>query len=208
MSVQLAKATPSDVSSELKRDQILAGARKVFMARGFAAASMGEIAKAAEVSKGTLYVYFENKNALFHALIDEQKRNTAERITEFDPADHDVEAVLTSFARRFIVALTEPDHIALVRVVIGASAEFPELSRAFFESGAAHGARRLAAYLAAQEMEGVLKVDTPEDAAWRFIGMCNVPSLVSMIMGMPRPDAAEIDRRARANVTAFLAASR
>ncbi|MGY4415682.1 DNA-binding transcriptional regulator YbjK [Bradyrhizobium sp. LB7.1] len=47
-----------------KRRQILDGARKVFMDLGFDGASMGEIARAAQVSKGTLYVYFADKSAL------------------------------------------------------------------------------------------------------------------------------------------------
>jgi AcrR family transcriptional regulator len=47
-----------------KRRQILEGARKVFMNLGFDGASMGEIARAAGVSKGTLYVYFADKSPL------------------------------------------------------------------------------------------------------------------------------------------------
>lgn len=197
-------ATPG----EAKRAQVLEGARRVFLAKGFAAASMGEIARAAGVSKGTLYVYFESKTALFHSLIEEMKRATAERLTDFDPADHDVETVLTGFARRFIHELTAPGHISLVRAVIGASEAFPEVGRSFFQHSGAHGARRLAAYIAAQVEDGVLAVDDPEDAAWRLIGMCNTPTLISVVMGMPRPTEEEIERRATGVVRAFLAASR
>jgi len=45
-------------SSAPKRRQIIDGACRVFLERGFDAASMGEIAREAHVSKGTLYVYF------------------------------------------------------------------------------------------------------------------------------------------------------
>ncbi|QIE55162.1 TetR/AcrR family transcriptional regulator [Pikeienuella piscinae] len=193
---------------EAKRAQVLSGAREVFMARGFAAASMGEIARAAGVSKGTLYVYFDGKTALFQALISEQKRNTAERLATFDPADHDVEAVLRDFARRLIAALTAPEHVALIRMVIGAAEAFPDISRSFFVNGAAYGARRLAAYLAAQAEEGVLALDDPEDAAWRFLGMCNMPALTAVVLGGERPDEAEISRRADGAVKTFMAASR
>ena len=55
-----------------KRRQILQGARKVFMDLGFDGASMGEIARAAGVSKGTLYVYFEDKSRLFEAIVHEE----------------------------------------------------------------------------------------------------------------------------------------
>lgn len=190
-----------------KRAQILAGAGRVFLAHGFAAASMGEIARAAGVSKGTLYVYFESKTALFHSLIEEQKRNTAEKLAEFDPSDRDVAAVLTSFATRLIGELTDPAHVALMRVVIGAAEVFPELGRTFYESGPAFGARRLAAYLAALTKEGVLTIDDPDAAAWRFLGMCNTPSLTAAIMGLPRPDAAEISRQAKGVVQTFMKAS-
>lgn len=191
-----------------KRAQVLDGARRVFLAKGFAAASMGEIARAAGVSKGTLYVYFESKTALFHALIEEMKRRTAERLTTFDPENRDLEAVLTDFAERFITELTDPAHVSLVRAVIGASEAFPEVGRSFFEHSAAYGARRLAAYLSMRMGDGVLAPDDPDDAAWRLIGMCNTPSLMSVVMGMPRPEPAEIERRARSVARFFLAAAR
>src|SRR3954470_1251341 len=55
-----------------KRRQILDGARKVFMDLGFDAASMNEIARSAGVSKGTLYVYFADKNRLFEAILEDE----------------------------------------------------------------------------------------------------------------------------------------
>ncbi len=55
------------------REQILDGAQQVFMQIGYDAASMNDITRAAGVSKGTLYVYFENKEDLFAAIIDRQK---------------------------------------------------------------------------------------------------------------------------------------
>src|SRR4030081_845199 len=61
-----------------KRRQILDGARKVFMDLGFDGASMGEIARSAGVSKGTLYVYFADKNRLFEAIV-ERKCSTSKK---------------------------------------------------------------------------------------------------------------------------------
>ena len=62
-----------------KRRQILDGARKVFMDLGFDAASMGEIARTAGVSKGTLYVYFPSKIDLFEALVRSDRDQQAEQ---------------------------------------------------------------------------------------------------------------------------------
>ena len=69
-----------------KRRQILDGARKVFMDLGFDGASMGEIARSAGVSKGTLYVYFADKSRLFEAIVEEEALEQGEIAFNFDPA--------------------------------------------------------------------------------------------------------------------------
>src|SRR5437899_11875490 len=88
-----APAQPQEEAAKCR--QIINGARAVFLAQGFDAASMGEIARAAGVSKGTLYVYFENKEQLFEAIVHEQCQTQAEGLFDLDPNDGDVEAVLT-----------------------------------------------------------------------------------------------------------------
>src|SRR5437588_9315210 len=91
-----------------KRRQIMDGARAVFLAQGFDAASMGEIARVAGVSKGTLYVYFENKEELFDAIVGNECRAHAETIFSFDPNDHDVAAVLARLGVAYAQFLCRP----------------------------------------------------------------------------------------------------
>ena len=91
-----------------KRRQIMEGARTVFLAQGFDAASMGEIARQAGVSKGTLYVYFDSKEALFEAIVEEECRSTAEQLFALDSNDHDVEAVLTRLGCAYVRFLCRP----------------------------------------------------------------------------------------------------
>ena len=55
-----------------KRRGIVEGARAIFLAQGFDAASMNDIARAAGVSKGTLYVYFNNKEQLLKAIVEQE----------------------------------------------------------------------------------------------------------------------------------------
>src|SRR4051812_23287347 len=69
MSDTLTIDRPATEEESAKRRQIIDGARAVFLAQGFDAASMGEIARAAGVSKGTLYVYFKSKEDLFGAIV-------------------------------------------------------------------------------------------------------------------------------------------
>src|ERR1041385_4661937 len=92
LTVSLGTAGLADDSA--KRRQIIEGAREVFLTQGVDAASMNDIARKAGVSKGTLYVYFKNKEDLFEAITEEQCRMQAEGVFMLDPADHDVAAVL------------------------------------------------------------------------------------------------------------------
>src|SRR6478735_536596 len=105
-------------ASDHKRRQVLDGARRVFLSAGFDGASMGEIAKAAGVSKGTLYTYFESKEALFEALILEERAGLAEALFRLDPDDPDTRAVLGRLGRSFLAMLVRPEHVASVRMVI------------------------------------------------------------------------------------------
>ena len=79
-----------------KRRQITDGARKVFMDLGFDGASMGEIARAAGVSKGTLYVYFADKSRLFEAIVEDETLEQGKISFNFDP-ERDVTTTLTEF---------------------------------------------------------------------------------------------------------------
>src|SRR5215471_20117087 len=90
-----------------KRRQILDGARKVFMDLGFDGASMGEIARAAGVSKGTLYVYFADKHRLFEAIVEEEALEKGQVEFNFDPA-RDVPTTLREFGRTYIATLCRP----------------------------------------------------------------------------------------------------
>src|SRR5258708_20542584 len=88
MTVQIERAGPIVADEDgAKRRQIIEGARKVFLAQGFDAASMGEIARVAGVSKGTLYVYFENKEQLFAAIVHAECQGHTESIFHLDPTD-------------------------------------------------------------------------------------------------------------------------
>ena len=66
-----------------KRRQIMEGARQVFLSGGFDGASMNDVARAAGVSKGTLYAYFNSKDELFEAIIRGEYAQAAERLCAF-----------------------------------------------------------------------------------------------------------------------------
>jgi len=156
-----------------KRRQILEGARQVFLASGFDGASMGEIAKAAGVSKGTLYVYFDSKESLFAALTTEEKRGLAEVLFKLDADDPDVRSVLTQLGHTFLSRMVTPEHVSSIRMVIGAAEKFPALGQAFYEAGPCQGAARLAAYFDRQVEAGRLSIEDTSVAAQHFLDLCS-----------------------------------
>ena len=78
--MSVAAASPAEQAESAKRRQIMEGAREMFLAQGFDGASMGEIARSAGVSKGTLYVYFVSKEQLFQAIVEGECQAQAEQV--------------------------------------------------------------------------------------------------------------------------------
>jgi AcrR family transcriptional regulator len=190
-----------------KRQQIMEGARRIFLQDGFDGASVGDIVRAAGVSKGTLYAYFPSKEKLFEALIIEDRRKQAEALFTLDEADADIARVLRKLGKTFLDMLLSLDNLDFLRIVVGASTKFPQLGRAFFEAGPCRGTSRLAAYLRRRANEGVLDVDDAELAARQFLDLCKTGVHLRMMLGdraAPSPD--EIERNLDSAVKVFLAA--
>jgi len=192
-----------------KRRQILDGARAVFLAQGFDAASMGEIAKAAGVSKGTLYVYFENKEELFEAIVHQQCDAQAEALFDLSADGEDVETVLTRLGIGFATFLCSPDQASPLRTVIAIADRMPEIGRQFYESGPACGIAMLAAYLERQVEAGVLKVEDCEVAAAQFLEACQATLFKPVLFNFaPPPSPERIEHVVKIAVRTFLAAYR
>ena len=65
---------PAKIDKAQRRDEILAAAKAVFADRGFHATTIADVARAAGISYGSIYWYFDSKDALFHALMDHQEQ--------------------------------------------------------------------------------------------------------------------------------------
>ncbi|MCW5692155.1 MAG: TetR/AcrR family transcriptional regulator [Pseudolabrys sp.] len=183
---------PNDTADDsAKRRQILDGARKVFLDRGFDAASMMDIAKAAGVSKGTLYVYFKDKDDLFDGMVRGECVMQLDGVFDFDPNDHDVEAVLLRRGKAFVKALGNPQRLSSWRTVIAVAERMPEVGRKLYESGPARGVASLAAYLKAQTDAGILAIDDHEIAAAQFIETCHATMLKPMLFNFGPPPTEE-----------------
>ena len=162
-------AATNDTFDTAKRQQILDGARRCFLAQGFDGASMNDIVKAASVSKGTVYAYFPSKEKLFEALVYHDRREQAEQsVHDLDEARPMAE-VLTELGLRMVERMTSEDSIAQVRMVAATSAKFPEIGQAFFQAGPAFAIARIKTYFETKMTQGQMRQVDAEMAAVQFI---------------------------------------
>lgn len=190
-----------------KRRQILDGALSVFTARGFDAASMSDIAAAANVSKGTLYVYFEDKEHLFVALIERERE--AQRRGAFEELDDDPDLshALARFGEGLVRLLVSDFAVSAHRIVLGVAERMPDLGREFYERGPMQGGQRLAQFLARKAQQGLLDIDDPELAAVQFLDLCQSTLVRPRLFNADRrpPTSARIEHVVAAAVEMFLA---
>ena len=177
-----------------KRRQILDGARKVFMDLGFDGASMNEIARAAGVSKGTLYVYFTDKSRLFEAIVEDEALDKAKISYNLDPR-RDVETTLREFGRTYIGSICRPGGGSSIRTVMAIAERMPDVGRQFYENVLANTINRLADYLRAHVRPGDLVIDDCGLAAAQFLQMCQATLFLPFVFqAEPAPSAERIAR--------------
>ncbi|HEY4986335.1 MAG TPA: TetR/AcrR family transcriptional regulator [Bradyrhizobium sp.] len=199
---------PLSEDDSSKRRQILDGARKVFMDLGFDGASMGEIARAAGVSKGTLYVYFADKSRLFEAIVEQESIAQGEIVFNFDPA-RDVATTLREFGEAYINLICRPGGGSAIRTVMAIAERMPDVGRRYYECVLDKSINRLAAYLDAHVATGELVVEDRQLAASQFMMMCQASLFLPFIFqAAPAPSPERIAQVVGSATRMFLAAYR
>jgi AcrR family transcriptional regulator len=199
--------TGAPLSDTAKRQQIMEGARRVFLENGFDGASIGDIVRAAGVSKGTLYAYFPSKEKLFETLVFEDRRKQGEALFLLDEGDQDIGRVLFKLGVSFVDMLVQPETLAFQRIVIAAAGRFPEIGHTYYEAGPVYGTARLAAYLRHLVSKGALVIDDAELAARQFLDLCKTGIHLRMMLGHAEPPSRdEVSHNVQQAITVFLAA--
>ena len=157
---------PSQSGTVDKAQAILNGAMQEFLQRGYAATSMDKVAKAAGVSKATVYSHFQDKEGLFVALV---KRLAQQRFKEVfgegnvPPQEMAPRVFLKEFLTRGLErARQDTEYHDFIRLIIGESGRFPELAQTFIAYGGKLVVRLLTQYL---ESHPELKIRDPEATA-------------------------------------------
>jgi TetR/AcrR family transcriptional regulator, mexJK operon transcriptional repressor len=190
-----------------KVESILAAAKRMFLESGFGAVSMDAIARAAGVSKATVYAHFAGKDELFGAVIGREcERYFAEfSADELDPGK--LRASLTTLARRFLDLLLSPDAIALHRLIVGEVSRFPALGEVFWRAGPERNLAQIEAFLRTAVAAGVLDIADPRLAAEQFTGLVRGETQLRHLLRLENgPNPAKIAALVDAAVETFLRA--
>ena len=191
-----------------KREQILDGAKRVFMTVGFDAASMNDITREAGVSKGTIYVYFDGKDDLFRALMERERGNIARSMQDVLDGQTDAAEGLQRFATAFAARIMREDTISAMRTMIGVVPRMPKLSKRFFNADSLNVRTVLEDFISRQVAEDKLAVEDVTMAARQFIDLSTGTFFKLRLFGdmSEAPDQQEIDAVVSAAVRVFMAA--
>lgn len=151
--------------------EICAAALEVFAERGFAAAKLDEIARRAGVSKGTLYLYFKDKQGLFRAVVRDAIAPNVQAITA---AISSLDAPVADVVRMFLDGFAEREERlpvgAVAKIVIGESRNFPELARVWHDEVASQAISALSGFIERGQQRGEVRPGDPRLYAFSLIG--------------------------------------
>ncbi len=199
---------PAASKRDSRRESILDVARDVFLAEGYAAASMSTIAAKLGGSKGTLYNYFKSKEDLLSAVVQRHCSWQSEAMFSHLVDGLDVRSALTKIGREHLVLVSSDNTLAMFRLIVAESARDPAIGKLFYESGPLRGVGRLARYLEQAAARGQLQpLDDATDAAHMFIALCQNRLLKARLCSyVDQPAKATIDRNVAMAVDVFMRA--
>lgn len=172
---------------EARPQEILDAALLVFAEKGFAAARMDDIAARAGVTKGTIYLYFDGKEAVFKTLVRESIGDTLNRVVE---AANSFEGSAADLLRTILHTVGQfmriSDRVVLPKIVIAEFGNFPELARFYREEVVEKGLTALGSVIARGIALGEFRKVAPEHVA----RLCIAPILLAAVW---RTTFAQID---------------
>ena len=203
------RGRPRQIGEADRRQMLLDAAAEAFVAAGYAAASMDDIAQRAGMSKKTLYQVFDTKEALLAAVIAGQRAEFAAAVGGEDAADDaPPESALHGYlfkVARFVLA---PRQAAFYRLVISEAQRTPELARAFRHEDSDRSCCVLRDLLARLDAGGHLHVPDPEIAAGMLFSMVVADLHLGALVHDEAPDDASLHARVRYAIGLFLDGAR
>jgi AcrR family transcriptional regulator len=160
-----------------RRAGILAAALKEFSVRGFAATRLDDVAKRAKVAKGTIYLYFADKETLFQELIRAELSPVVGALERASHADIPLRGLTDQLVEIFAREIFQTHRKDVIRLVITEGPRFPKLAEFYFREIIAHVTVAIRSMLKRAVARGELR----SDALVRFPQLLVAPGLLAII---------------------------
>jgi len=167
-----------------KFDQVVDGAREVFLRDGFEGASVDDIARAAGVSKATLYSYFPDKKLLFMEVATAQCEKQAHESIDCIDITQPPSEVLSLVAQQFLGFIYSDMGQRIFRICVAESDRFPQLGQEFYHSGPMIMRAAMVNYLRGAVDRGELQIADFDLAADQFAELCKADLWPKLVFGI------------------------
>lgn len=181
-----ANAAVATIKRGRKFDQVLEGARTVFLRDGFEGASVDDIAAEAGVSKATLYAYFPDKRMLFVEVAKGECQRQADEAEALVTLTAPPQMVLPVAARKIVDFFLTDFGRSTFRICVAEAERFPELGQEFYATGPGLLNERISAYLTGAVERGELVIEDIHLAAAQFAELCKADIFPCVCFGIKR----------------------
>jgi AcrR family transcriptional regulator len=163
---------------EARPQEILEAALSVFAEKGFAATRMEDIAQRARVSKGTIYLYFQSKEAVFKSLLHETIAKRFSLLAELAREHHGpVLPLIAEILRQLGQFIATSNLVVLPKIVIAEAGNFPDLARIYRQEVAERGLKLFGGLL----QTGIQRGEIRKVPLQHAIRLCVAPLLLAAI---------------------------
>lgn len=163
------RGRPKLMPDEAQRSHIVESARDLFVERGYGRTTTDDIAARCRVSKQTLYRLFPSKQVLFAAIVDAHRQSMLALPEDYDGLP--LQKALEKIFKIDIDSQADRGRVALLRMVMLESHQFPELKDILIRHGAEKAHDELRKWLAGQRKRGRIKIDDVDSAAHMLMDM-------------------------------------
>jgi AcrR family transcriptional regulator len=170
-------AKPRALGKAERREAILAAALEEFSASGFAATRLDDVARRAGVAKGTIYLYFRDKESLFQELVRATLSPVVGALEAARAADLPARAVAETIADLFVREILATRRKDVIRLIIAEGPRFPKLAEFYYHEVI----ERVTAAMRALMTRAVARGELSNDALARFPQLLIAPALVAIV---------------------------
>lgn len=177
--------------------EIVSAAIDVFAEKGFAAAKLDDVAKRAGIAKGSLYRYFDTKEDMFRAVVQQA---LAVRLQETEQAAAPFEGSLADFVKMLLTRaagrLGDSRFPAIARMVLAESRAFPDLAAVWHDQLVARMLALIAGTISKAQARGEVRKGDPKLYAFSILGPISMAVLFHEVFGSSHPAAPNLDKLA------------